>query len=198
MNFQESETKLNLLRAFAGESQARNRYTFAASIAKKQNLASLADLFLFTAGQEKEHAEIFYGHLSVLKGSSLHIDAAYPIDDDSSIAALLHSSQKNEMEEYGDIYPAFSKKAEEEGFSDVAASFRMIAEIERTHGERFARYAAFADGGQLFACDSECAWMCLNCGHVHTGKSAPSICPVCRHNQGYFIRLADAPFTSLH
>lgn len=198
MNLQESETKLNLLRAFAGESQARNRYTFAASLAKKQNLAALSDLFLFTAGQEKEHAEIFYGHLHPLKGGSILIDAAYPIDDDTTVASLLHASHKNEMEEYGDIYPAFAKKAEEEGFTAIAASFRMIAEIERTHGERFARYAAFADGSQLFASESECAWMCLNCGHVHTGKGAPAICPVCKHEQGYFIRLADAPFTSLY
>ena len=198
MNLQESETKRNLLRAFAGESQARNRYTFAASLAKKQNLTALSDLFLFTAGQEKEHAEIFYGHLQPLRGGSILIDAAYPIDDDTTVASLLHASHKNEMEEYGDIYPAFAKKAEEEGFTAIAASFRMIAEIERTHGERFARYAAFADGSQLFASESECAWMCLNCGHVHTGKGAPAICPVCKHEQGYFIRLADAPFTSLY
>ena len=198
MNLQESETKRNLLRAFAGESQARNRYTFAASLAKKQNLTALSDLFLFTAGQEKEHAEIFYGHLQPLRGGSILIDAAYPIDDDTTVASLLHASHKNEMEEYGDIYPAFAKKAEEEGFTAIAASFRMIAEIERTHGERFARYAAFADGNQLFASESECVWMCLNCGHVHTGKGAPAICPVCKHEQGYFIRLADAPFTSLY
>ncbi|MBR6794579.1 MAG: rubrerythrin family protein [Clostridia bacterium] len=198
MNLQESETKRNLLRAFAGESQARNRYTFAASLAKKQNLTALSDLFLFTAGQEKEHAEIFYGHLQPLRGGSILIDAAYPIDDDTTVASLLHASHKNEMEEYGDIYPAFAKKAEEEGFTAIAASFRMIAEIERTHGERFARYAAFADGSQLFASESECVWMCLNCGHVHTGKGAPAICPVCKHEQGYFIRLADAPFTSLY
>ncbi|MBR2951617.1 MAG: rubrerythrin family protein [Clostridia bacterium] len=198
MNLQESETKRNLLRAFAGESQARNRYTFAASLAKKQNLTALSDLFLFTAGQEKEHAEIFYGHLQPLRGGSILIDAAYPIDDDTTVASLLHASHKNEMEEYGDIYPAFAKKAEEEGFTAIAASFRMIAEIERTHGERFARYAAFADADQLFASESECVWMCLNCGHVHTGKGAPAICPVCKHEQGYFIRLADAPFTSLY
>ncbi len=198
MNLQESETKLNLLRAFAGESQARNRYTFAASLAKKQNLSSVADVFLFTAGQEKEHAEIFYRHLNVLRGSSLRIDAAYPIDNDASVATLLHASHKNEMEEYGDIYPAFAQKAEEEGFTAIAASFRMIAEIERTHAERFARFAAFADADQLFSSDAECAWMCLNCGHIHKGKSAPSVCPVCQHNQGYFIRLIDAPYTSLY
>ena len=133
-----------------------------------------------------------------LRGGSILIDAAYPIDDDTTVASLLHASHKNEMEEYGDIYPAFAKKAEEEGFTAIAASFRMIAEIERTHGERFARYAAFADGNQLFASESECVWMCLNCGHVHTGKGAPAICPVCKHEQGYFIRLADAPFTSLY
>ena len=198
MNLHESETKLNLLRAFAGESQARNRYTFAATLAKQQNLASLADVFLFTAGQEKEHAEIFYRYLNGLKGSSIKIDAAYPSDDDSSISSLLHSSRKNETEEFEDVYPTFARKADEEGFTAIAASFRMIAEIERTHAERFARFAAFSEKGELFLSDNECAWMCLNCGHVHTGKSAPSVCPVCQHNQGYFIRLADAPYTSLH
>ena len=197
MNLQESETKLNLLRAFAGESQARNRYTFAASLAKKQNLSFIADIFLFTAGQEKEHAEIFYEHLNTMKGASLRIDAAYPIDDDSTISSLLHASHKNELEEFGDIYPAFAKKAEEEGFAAIAASFRMIAEIERTHAERFAHFAALSDNNSLFTSEQEIAFMCLNCGHIHKGKSAPSVCPVCHHNQGYFIALAYAPYTAL-
>ena len=198
MELHESETKLNLMRAFAGESQARNRYTFAASMAKKQNLASVADMFLFTAGQEKEHAEIFYRYLNSMKGKTIKFDAGYPIDDDSSISALLHASHKNETEEATDIYPAFANKAEEEGFSAIAASFRMIAEIERTHADRFAHFATFSSQGELFLSSEECAWMCLNCGHVHKGKSAPSVCPVCQHNQGYFIRLADAPYTSLY
>ena len=197
MDLKNSETKINLLRAFAGESQARNRYTFAATLAKQQNLSHIADVFLFTAGQEKEHAEIFYRYLSSMGGESIALGAAYPIDDSSSVTSLLFASSKNETEEHTDIYPAFAKKAEEEGFSAIANSFRMIAEIEGTHSERFRRFATLAQNGQLSKSPTECAWMCLNCGHVHKGLEAPAVCPVCQHNQGYFIRLADAPYTSL-
>ena len=196
MELRSSETKINLLRAFAGESQARNRYTFAATVAKKAGAAALADIFLYTAGQEKEHAEIFYRHLSPFGGESISIDAAYPIDDAASLATLLRASEKNEYEEHRDIYPAFAKKAEEEGFPAIAASFRMIAKIEESHGERFARFAALAENAALFTSPTECAWVCLNCGHIHEGKSAPAICPVCQHDQGYFLRLADAPYTA--
>ena len=197
MELTNSETKINLMRAFAGESQARNRYTFAASLAKTQNLSHIADIFLFTAGQEKEHAEIFYRYLSSFGGQNIRFDAAYPIDDQSSVRSLLSASSHNEREEAETIYPTFAKKAEEEGFSAIAASFRLIAEIERTHAERFARFATLAEKGQLSSSPDECAWMCLNCGHVHTGKNAPIVCPVCQHNEGYFIRLPDAPYTSL-
>ena len=198
MDLKNSETKINLLRAFAGESQARNRYTFAATLAKQKNLSHIADMFLFTAGQEKEHAEIFYRYLSSMGGENIKMDAAYPIDDTSSVTALLFASGKNETEEQEDIYPAFARKAEEEGFSAIAASFRMIAAIEGTHAERFRHFATLAQNGQLSKSPTECAWMCLNCGHVHQGFDAPAVCPVCQHNQGYFIRLADAPYTSLH
>lgn len=192
-----SETKLNLMRAFAGESQARNRYTFAAEEARKQHLYAIEATFLFTAGQEKEHAGIFYQHLQELAGETITIDGGYPIDLSASVAELLRSAHHNEYEEYGDIYKNFAEIAEQEGFSQVAASFRMIAAIEKIHGDRFKSLADLLEQNKLFVSDVECHWMCLNCGHTFSGKAAPEICPVCKHEQGYFIRLTLAPYTDV-
>lgn len=193
-DFNHSETKINLLRAFAGESQARNRYTFAASAAKNANLHVLEAVFTFTADQEKEHAEIFYKHLAEAAGQNITIDAAYPVDKGNDVLSLLKAAQHNEYEEYGDAYPAFGKIAEEEGFPVIAQHFKMIAEIEKTHGDRFGQFAELLEQEKLFISDVETGWMCLNCGHVMTGRQAPMVCPVCDHNQGYFIRLTMAPF----
>lgn len=194
--FAQSETKINLLRAFAGESQARNRYTFAAGQAKKEGYALLADVFNFTANQEKEHAEIFYNHLKQeAAGENITIDAAYPIDSDTNMVTLLKAAQHNEFEEFESAYPAFAQKAEEEGFSRIAAHFRMIAEIERSHGERFGMYAALMENDRMFIADEETQWVCLNCGHIHKGMEAPMVCPVCDHDRGYFIRKELEPFT---
>ena len=187
MDFAQSETAKNLMRAFAGESQARNRYTFAAAVAKQQNLPALERLFLFTAGQEKEHAEIFYNHLKALSGQTVFIDGGYPVDIDADVGNLLLKAKHNEFEEYEDVYPAFAAVAKEEGFADVARSFSMIAEIEKAHGERFLYYANQIKDGTLFAASSEKEWLCLNCGHIHKGEKAPKQCPVCSHAQGYFI-----------
>ena len=189
-----SETCLNLMRAFAGESQARNRYTFAASEAKKQGMHVVEAVFNYTAGQEKEHAEIFYNYLSGLAGENIAVDGSYPVDIDSSIASLLRSAEHNEYEEYSDAYKHFGDVAEREGFLQIAASFRDIANIEKTHGERFAALAELLEAGKLFVSDVECGWVCLNCGHVHSGKAAPENCPVCHHEKGYFIRLTMAPW----
>ena len=189
-----SETCLNLMRAFAGESQARNRYTFAASEAKKQGMYVVEAVFNYTAGQEKEHAEIFYNYLSGLAGENIAVDGSYPVDIDSSIASLLRSAEHNEYEEYSDAYKHFGDVAEREGFLQIAASFRDIANIEKTHGERFAALAELLEAGKLFVSDVECGWVCLNCGHVHSGKAAPENCPVCHHDKGYFIRLTMAPW----
>ena len=189
-----SETCLNLMRAFAGESQARNRYTFAASEAKKQGMYVVEAVFNYTAGQEKEHAEIFYNYLSGLAGENIAVDGSYPVDIDSSIASLLRSAEHNEYEEYSDAYKHFGDVAEREGFLQIAASFRDIANIEKTHGERFAALAELLEAGKLFVSDVECGWVCLNCGHVHSGKAAPENCPVCHHEKGYFIRLTMAPW----
>lgn len=195
MDFKQSETKDNLMRAFAGESQARNRYTFAAEQAREQNLHVLEAVFTFTANQEKEHAEIFYQHLQELAGETIHVDGGYPVDLTDSVLQLLRYAQHNEYEEFDPIYQKFGDKALEEGFPKVAASFHQIAGVEKIHGDRFGMLADQLENNQLFVSDVECGWMCLNCGFVYHGKEAPKKCPVCAHEQGFFIRLELAPYT---
>lgn len=189
MDFNNSETKKNLLRAFAGESQARNRYTFAAAQARKQDLYVIEAAFNFTAGQEKEHAELFYNRLATASGENIQIDGSYPIDISDSVVDLLRSAHHNEYEEYEDAYKNFSEIAQSEGFSDIADLFKKIAEIEKTHGDRFLRLADLLEQGKLFVSDVSVKWMCLNCGFVFDGTDVPPNCPVCRHDRGYFIRL---------
>lgn len=197
VEFKNSETKENLMRAFAGESQARNRYTIAASQAKKENLYVVHAVFTFTADQEKEHAEIFYNHLNTLGGESISIDGTYPVDISNDAAQLLRFAQHNEYEEHEDVYKKFEEKAREEGFMDVAASFHMIGKIEKTHGDRFGMFADLLEQNKLFVSDVEIAWMCLECGNIYYGTSVPENCPVCHHNKGYYIRLELAPYTGI-
>lgn len=193
--FKDSETKDNLMRAFAGESQARNRYTFAAGQAKKENLYVVQAVFQFTAEQEKEHAEIFYNHLSQLAGETIHVDGGYPVDITDDVCKLLRMAQHNEYEEHDPVYKAFGDKAMEEGFLEVAGSFYNIAGIEKMHGDRFGRLADWIEQEKLFVSDVKTGWMCLNCGFVFEGVKVPEQCPVCQHDRGYFIRLELAPFT---
>ena len=162
VEFRESETKDNLMRAFAGESQARNRYTFAASQAKKNGLHVVSAIFAFTASQEKEHAEIFYNHLKEMAGETIFVDGGYPVDITEDVEKLLRMAQHNEYEEHEPIYKTFGEKALEEGFKNVAASFLQIAEIEKVHGDRFGKYAKLLEEGKLFVSDVEVEWMCLN------------------------------------
>lgn len=194
--FSDSETKINLMRAFAGESQARNRYTFAAGLAQQQKLEVLYWLFHFTAQQEKEHAEVFYGHLKEFNGEHITIDAGYPVNVSNDLLELLRFAEANERAEHTDIYMSFYEKAKEEGFPQVAASFYSIAQIEKLHMDRFKTFADWMERGMLFRSDEPCAWMCLKCGHVYTGEAAPQKCPVCSHDQGGFVRVPYAPFTA--
>lgn len=194
IEFKNSETSKNLMRAFAGESQARNRYTIAAGIACQQKLPVIEQIFKFTADQEKEHATIFYNHLKELNGEVISIDGSYPVNNSTSILELLRSAEHNEFEEYDSVYKSFAKTAKEEGFGQVAASFEMIAAIEKVHGERFKEFAELMEKDMLFASTEVESWMCLNCGHIHTGAKVPLFCPVCQHEQGYFIRLTKAPY----
>lgn len=196
VDFKNSETKDNLMRAFAGESQARNRYTFAAAQAGKQNQQVIERVFLYTAGQEKEHAEIFYKHLKEMTGETIHIDGGYPVDISEDLCKLLRMAQHNEYEEHDDVYKRFGEKAKEEGFEKIAASFHMIAEIEKFHGDRFGKFADYLEQNRLYISDVKTGWICLNCGYIYEGEKAPMTCPVCEHDQGYFIRLELSPFAN--
>ncbi len=189
MELKDSQTMKNLMRAFAGESQARNRYTFAQAkmIAQKQFV--LADLFRFTADQERQHAEIFYNHLKNGGIENVGIDADFPVDTDCDIECLLSAAAGHEFAENADIYPSFARTAREEGFSQIAQDFENIAAIEKTHGQRFQRFAQLASDGQLYSSDESIKWVCTNCGYILEGTQVPQNCPVCHGEQGYYIRL---------
>ncbi len=197
MDFKNSETRLNLMKAFAGESQARNRYTFAASNAKKQGYYMLEKVFLFTADQERAHGEVFYNHLKELSGLNLTVEGTYPIDIDKDIASLLQSSAHNEYEEYETVYPEFAKIARKEGFEKVAIDFEHIAGIEKVHGDRFKSLLVKMESNALYKETKTENWMCLNCGFIYEGVEVPHMCPVCSYEQGYFIRLGYAPYTKM-
>ena len=196
-DFKNSETAKNLMRAFAGESQARNRYTFAAGIAKKEKLPVIEAVFQFTAQQEKGHAEIFYNYLKELSGETIHIDGGYPVNISQQTLDLLRAARHNEYEEFDPVYKDFGDKAKAEGFDEIGRAFHQIAAIEKIHGDRFGMLAELMEQNKLFVSDVATGWMCLNCGHVLTAAKAPQICPVCRHEQEYFVRLELAPYTSV-
>lgn len=191
-----SETMKNLMRAFAGESQSRNRYTFAAGTAKKEGLPVVEAVFKFTADQEKEHAEVFYKLLKELTGASIRVDGSYPVDTHEKTIDLLRAANHNEMEEHDVVYRAFGDKALEEGFKHIGDTFHRIAGIEKIHADRFAMLAKYMEENKLFVSDVSTGWMCLNCGYVFEGTQAPGRCPVCEYEQGYFIRLELAPYTA--
>lgn len=193
----DSETKINLMRAFAGESQARNRYIFAASQAKKEGKHVISAVFGYTASQEEAHAKVFYNHLEELAGEKIVIeDASYPIDISESLAELLERAQHNEYEEHEPVYRTFGEVALREGYPAIANTFYKIAEIEKLHGDRFGRLAELLKQEKLFISDVEEEWLCLNCGFVYKGKEAPESCPVCSHDQGFFIRFSFSPYES--
>ena len=194
IDFKSSETSKNLMRAFSGESQARNRYTLAAGKAKQQGLFVIESVFLFTAEQERAHAQVFYDYLKDLKGQNIQIDGAYPVDQYESSLDLLKAARHNEYEEFQDVYQSFGRIAREEGFAQIAGAFFQIADIEKVHGDRFQLFANYLEKNQLFVSEVETGWMCLNCGFVFSGTKAPASCPVCSHEQGYFIRLELAPY----
>lgn len=196
INFKNSKTKTNLMRAFAGESQARNRYTFAAEIAKKQGLYVIQAVFNYTAQQELAHANVFMKHLNEFNGENLNIDGGYPVEVTNSVIELLENAAHNETEEYEDVYKSFGEVAEKEGIITAAASFNEIAKIENEHAKRFELFAKLLKENKLFVSDTECNWVCLNCGNVFKGKSVPETCPVCHHDKGYYIRMELAPFTA--
>lgn len=195
VSFEQSETRLNLMRAFAGESQARNRYTYAAGLAKRKGLEVLQQVFLFTADQEKAHGKVFYDLLQPVSGQTLYVDGGYPVDLYSDMLDNLKAAAHNENEEHDTVYSDFSKVAAQEGFDAIAHTFSMIAGVEKTHAQRFERFAELMAQDRLFVSDVETGWMCLNCGQIIHSTAAPAMCPVCKHGQGFFIRLELAPYT---
>ena len=188
-----TETALNLMRAFAGESQARNRYTIAAHTAKEQNQHLLSQVFLFTANQEKEHAARLWTMMSGVTGQNLQIEGGYPVETSSDLQTLLMSAVHNETEEAEIVYPAFAETARKEGFAKEADFFTRLARVEKEHAARFQRFADLWGQQKLFSGGVQ-GWICLNCGYIHEGDAAPEVCPLCAHPQGYFIRSDLSPF----
>jgi rubrerythrin len=178
-----TKTEQNLLKAFAGESQARNRYTFFASKAKKEGYVQIQNIFLETAANEKEHSEIFFKHL---QGGMVEITATYPAGRIGTTADNLLAAAEGEKEEWDVLYPDFAKTAMEEGFPKVAESFTEIAEVEEEHEKRYRKLLANVENGTVFKRDEEVEWHCLNCGYIHHGKEAPPVCPACLHDQEYY------------
>lgn len=194
VQFCESKTKENLMKAFAGESQARNRYTFAAKKARELGYESIAQVFEFTAEQERAHGERYYQLLNSLAGETVTVDGTYPVDIAEGICELLDKAEHNEFEEYEHVYPQFAQIAKEEGFLEAASAFTMIGEVEQMHGKRFRKLAELLRANQFDKSTEEEKWMCLNCGYIHTGTQVPPNCPSCHYEKGYFIPLSFAPF----
>ena len=178
-----TKTEQNLLKAFAGESQARTRYTFFASVAKKEGFEQISAIFTETAEQEKEHAKKFF---RFLEGGMVEITASYPAGVIGTTAENLLAAAEGELEEWGELYPDFAKVADEEGFPQIAATFRMVAKVEVEHEKRYRRLYKRVIDGTVFEREEETAWQCRNCGYVHRGKNAPATCPVCQHPQAFF------------
>jgi rubrerythrin len=183
MDFNGSQTEKNLLAAFAGESQARNRYTFFASAAKKEGYEQIGAIFEETAGNEKEHAELFFKHL---KGGMVEITASYPAGIIGSTVDNLKAGAAGEKMEWGTLYPNFADVAEKEGFKDVALTFRMVAKVEAYHERRYNKLVESVESGKVFKKDAPIKWKCRNCGLVIEGTTAPDKCPTCNHPKAYF------------
>jgi rubrerythrin len=183
MDFKGSQTEKNLLATFAGESQARTRYTFFASVAKKEGYEQISAIFQETADNEKEHAQLFFEHL---KGGVVEIKAAYPAGVIGKTAENLLAAAEGEKLEWGTLYPNFADVAEKEGFSEVARTFRMVAKVESSHERRYRKLLTNVEQGHVFDRDTPTKWKCRNCGYVFEGKSVPEKCPVCQHPKSYY------------
>ncbi len=178
-----TETEKNLLKAFAGESQARNRYTYASSVARKAGFVQIANLFQETADNEKEHAKVFF---RFLEGGPTEITATYPAGVIGDTAANLMAAAEGEHEEWTELYPAFAEKAKEEGFPEIATAFTMIAKVEKEHEARYRTLYEKVVNEKVFEREQPTRWKCNNCGYVHDGTGAPEMCPACKHPQAHF------------
>jgi rubrerythrin len=178
-----TKTEQNLLKAFAGESQARNRYTMYASKARKEGYEQIAAIFLETAENEREHASLFY---KKLEGGPVEITATFPAGNIGTTLENLEYGASGENEEWTELYPEFAKVAKEEGFNDIAVLFEKIATIEKSHEERYRKLYDNLKNDKVFKREEEEEWVCRECGYVHKGKEAPTICPVCAHPQAFY------------
>lgn len=183
MKLKGSETEKNLLKAFAGESQARNRYAFFASQAVKEGYQQINAIFMETADNEKEHAKKFF---KFLEGGDTEIKAVYPAGRIGTTSDNLMASAAGEREEWGVIYPSFAETAHKEGFDEIADIFKEIAEVEAHHEQRYMKLLKNIQSGNVFKRDKSALWKCRNCGYVHEGAEAPMVCPACAHPQSYY------------
>jgi len=194
VEFKDSKTALNLMKAFAGESQARMRYTYYASVAMKQGFLQISNIFLETAENEKEHAKLFYEKLLAngYEGKPIILnDAAYPVALSEETLVNLEYAASGEKEEWSEIYPSFAKVAEEEGYKDIAILFKLIAAVEAKHELRYSKLAKNVHDHKVFKKDGKVFWKCLNCGYVIENIEAPDLCPACKHTKKYFEVLAE-------
>ena len=187
-NIKGTETEKNLMKAFAGESQARNRYTYFASKAKKEGLVQMADIFLETAAQEKEHAKRFF---KFLEGGEVEITATFPAGVVGTTAENLEAAADGEHEEWTELYPAFAATAREEGFTAVATVFEKISIAEKQHEKRYRDLLKNLNEGKVFKKDGKVIWRCRNCGFIHEAEEAPNMCPACAHPQAHFEVLGE-------
>nr|WP_320115752.1 rubrerythrin family protein [uncultured Desulfuromonas sp.] len=183
-----TETEKNLLKSFAGESQARTRYTYFSSIAKKEGFVQIADIFAETADQEKEHAKRFF---KFLEGGDLEITAMFPAGRMGTTAENLLAAATGENEEHTELYPAFADVAQQEGFPEIAAAYRAICVAEKQHEKRYRDLLANLESGQVFKRGETVVWRCRNCGYLHEGTEAPHLCPACIHPQAHFELLGE-------
>ncbi|MEW5800913.1 MAG: rubrerythrin [bacterium] len=188
MELKGSKTEKNILTAFAGESQARNRYTYFASQAKKEGYVQIADIFEETANQEKEHAKRLF---KLLEGGEVEIKAAFPAGTISTTAVNLKASAGGEHYEWEQMYPAFARIARDEGFEHIGRIFEAIAVAEKQHERRYLGLLANIEAGTVFQKNRAVSWRCRNCGFIHQGEAAPDACPACAHPQGYFELLVE-------
>jgi rubrerythrin len=183
-----TKTEQNLLKSFAGESQARNRYTYFASVARKEGYEQIANIFTETAGNEKEHAQIFFEYL---EGGEVEITAAYPAGVIGDTKVNLKAAADGEKMEWSTLYAEFEQVAKKEGFSAIATSYKEIAEVEEFHEKRYRKLLKNVSSGEVFKKKASVKWHCTNCGYIHEGPEAPKVCPACKHPQSYYELLAE-------